>query len=142
MSLSSIARILDILADETDDLAAIAERLDALIPELVTHLPENGVADLRDLQRIDALWQHLRDISRVLKTLASLDAAEASVDVARLIAQVRGTSGRRRITAMARNSTATATNAARSGNRPPYPTTRDARVMPAATKKTKILAIM
>lgn len=89
MSPRPTARILDILADETDDLAAIAERLDALIPELVAHLPENDTSDLRDLQRVDALWQHLRDISRVLKTLSAMVAADAPVDVARLIAQVR-----------------------------------------------------
>ncbi|WP_428512019.1 hypothetical protein [Roseovarius sp.] len=89
VSFPSIARILEILADETDDLAAIAERLDALIPELVAHLPEHGTSDLRDLQRVDALWQHLRDISRVLQTLSSMTVADVPVDLAPLIAQVR-----------------------------------------------------
>ncbi|MFN3208591.1 MAG: hypothetical protein ACE369_06250 [Roseovarius sp.] len=83
------SRILDILADETDDLAAIAQRLDALIPRLVDHLPDHGAADLRDLQRIDALWQHLRDISRVLKAVSCLVGPEARVDVSHLIDEVR-----------------------------------------------------
>jgi hypothetical protein len=83
------SRILDILAEETDDLAAIAQRLDALIPEMVAHLPADGTAHLRDLQRVDALWQHLRDISRVLKTVAGLVEGEARVDVSLLLEQVR-----------------------------------------------------
>ncbi|KRS11648.1 hypothetical protein XM53_15355 [Roseovarius atlanticus] len=84
-----ISRLLHILAEETDDLAGIAQRLDTLIPELVTHLPESATADLRDLQRVDALWQHLRDISRVLKTVSTSVEADARLDVTPLLAQVR-----------------------------------------------------
>ncbi|MGK7651864.1 MULTISPECIES: hypothetical protein [unclassified Roseovarius] len=84
-----ISRILAILAEETDDLAGIAQRLDTLIPELVMHLPEHATADLRDLQRVDALWQHLRDISRVLDTVSASVETGARLDPSALLDQVR-----------------------------------------------------
>ncbi|QFT92101.1 hypothetical protein FIU86_04555 [Roseovarius sp. THAF9] len=89
MSPRPISRLLHILAEETDDLAGIAQSLDNLIPELVAQLPENATANLHDLQRVDALWQHLRDISRVLKTVSTSVEAEARLDITLLLTQVR-----------------------------------------------------
>ncbi len=89
MSSRPTSRILDILADETDDLAAIACRLDALIPALVRQLPPQTAAELRDLQRVDALWQHLGDISRVLKSLSGQLDGGVRVDAGPLMDAVR-----------------------------------------------------
>jgi len=83
------SRILGVLAEETDDLAAIARALDRLIPELIEKLPDGAGHGARDLQRVDALCQHLIDIARALKKMAVLVDVESELDVGALTDEVR-----------------------------------------------------
>ncbi|WP_026757166.1 hypothetical protein [Sediminimonas qiaohouensis] len=88
MSYRPTSRILHILAEETDDLSVIAQTLDQMIPDVIEKLP-SGAHGAADLQRVDALCQHLKDISSTLKTMAVLIDAEAELEIATLINEVR-----------------------------------------------------
>lgn len=88
MSYRQTSRILNILAEETDDLSVIAQALDRLIPDVIEMLP-SGTHGAPDLQRVDALCQHLRDISNTLKKMSFLVGTDAELDVGALIDEVR-----------------------------------------------------
>ena len=84
MTFRPLPRVLDTISDETRALAAMARRLDALIPDLIARLPNSGGLDLKDLQRIDALGQYLDDISRALNHLACAAPVEIQCDLSSL----------------------------------------------------------
>ena len=83
------SRILEILAKETSELAEIAQLLDQLIPTVIQLLPNGTDPEMRDLQRVDALHQHLQDTARALNTMASLVQPDSEMPVDALIEDVR-----------------------------------------------------
>lgn len=88
MTKQPVARLLDLLAAETAELAELAKRLDRLIPLAVADLPVSRRAELGDLQRVDALHQHLRDTSRALGKMADMVDASDELCAATLVAEV------------------------------------------------------
>ena len=89
MTLRPISCLLDILAEETDELATIARRLDTIIPSIIANLPDTQNLDVQELQRIDALWQHLQDTARALRKMASLVDSSTELCAATLIEEVQ-----------------------------------------------------
>lgn len=87
MPLRSTASLLTTIAEDVSDMASVAHALDELSSELdLTHVDQNKV---RDLQRVDALFQHLDDISALLHRMATAIGSGPDLDTQDLCLAVR-----------------------------------------------------
>ncbi len=68
--LKPVADVLTMLAAETQDLAHIAQILDSTICAMPAPAP--GTPGLSELQRVDALCQHLEDVTRILTKVSKM----------------------------------------------------------------------
>lgn len=93
----SVVEVLEVLAEEADDLTKIAARFDQIIPDILALLPEGDRAVMRELQGVDTLHQYLADTAQALSTLASLVDPQAQVNVEALSEPARLEYFRRRL---------------------------------------------
>lgn len=89
MTQRPISRILELLAEETQELAGVAKRLDRVIPTVIEQLPAKQGLNMQDLQQVDALYQHLEDTARALRKMARLVDASTELCATSLADDVR-----------------------------------------------------
>lgn len=77
-----VVEILDMLAEELQELAKIAHRLDLGVGDIKLSSIDPG--HLSDLQRVDALHQHLDDLATILRSMVSLVEPGPDLDVTEL----------------------------------------------------------
>lgn len=68
MTTRSTADLLATIAEDVSKMASVAHALDALTSEI--DLSQADQSKIRDLQKVDALFQHLDDVSAVLKAMS------------------------------------------------------------------------
>lgn len=70
MTTRSTSELLVTIAEDVSEMATVAHALDALTSQLdLTHADQSKI---RDLQRVDALFQHLDDVSVLLREMATM----------------------------------------------------------------------
>ncbi|WP_270728820.1 hypothetical protein [Shimia sp. Alg240-R146] len=70
MTIRSTSDLLVTIAEDVSEMATVAHALDALTSQLdLTHTDQSKI---RDLQRVDALFQHLDDVSVLLRKMATM----------------------------------------------------------------------
>ena len=87
MSNRKAADILTMLAEEVSQLAQIAHTIDLDIGDLDLRQLERQHQS--DLQRVDALHQHLEDVAAILRSMGGMVGPEPDVDVTALGEKVR-----------------------------------------------------
>ncbi|MBO9475778.1 hypothetical protein J7413_19760 [Shimia sp. R10_1] len=87
MTTRTTADVLNTIAEDVADLASIAHALDNLTSEL--DLSGADQSKIRDLQRVDALFQHLDDIAVLLGNMSKLIGAGPDLNVQDLQDSVR-----------------------------------------------------
>ncbi|GAA6181250.1 MULTISPECIES: hypothetical protein [unclassified Shimia] len=70
MTTRTTADVLSTISEDVADLASIAHALDSLTSEL--DLSGADQSKIRDLQRVDALFQHLDDIAVLLSNMSAM----------------------------------------------------------------------
>lgn len=75
----TMAEVLTTISEDVADLAMIAHSLDILASEL--NLTGMDQAKIRDLQKVDALFQHLDDIAALLRAMSIMIGDGPDVDV-------------------------------------------------------------
>ncbi|MBO9478095.1 hypothetical protein J7382_11155 [Shimia sp. R11_0] len=87
MSTRTTADVLSTISEDVADLASIAHALDNLTSELdLSGVDQNKI---RDLQRVDALFQHLDDIAVLLTSMSKMIGAGPELSVQDLKDSVR-----------------------------------------------------
>lgn len=87
MTTRTTADLLATISEDVADLASIAHAVDAIASELdLSHADQTKI---RDLQRVDALFQHLDDIAILLKSMSDLIGTGPDLNVAKLSESVR-----------------------------------------------------
>ena len=76
------AHILEILADEVADLAAVAQSIERTVCKL--DLEQKLGLHGRNLQRVDFLFQHLEDVAFVLQRMSDMMDDHLEMDAAEL----------------------------------------------------------
>lgn len=87
MSTRSTADLLATIAEDVSEMASVAHALDALTSQL--DLSGADQANIRDLQKVDALFQHLDDVSVLLRTMSDMIVAGPHLDTAALSTAIR-----------------------------------------------------
>ncbi len=75
----TMAEVLSTISEDVADLAMIAHSLDNLASEL--DLSGMDQAKIRDLQKVDALFQHLDDIAVLLRDMSKMIGTGPDVNV-------------------------------------------------------------
>ncbi|TCL08238.1 hypothetical protein BXY66_0272 [Shimia isoporae] len=87
MTTRSTADLLATIAEDVSEMASVAHSLDALTSELdLTHADQNKI---RDLQRVDALFQHLDDVSVLLRKMSAMIGSGPDLDTGALSNAIR-----------------------------------------------------
>jgi len=87
MTTRTTADLLTTVAEDISEMAAVAHALDALTSEL--DLSKADQSKIRDLQKIDALFQHLDDIAALLRKMSDMIGTGPTLDTRDLCAAVR-----------------------------------------------------
>lgn len=87
MTTRTTADLLATIAEDVADLATIAHAVDSIASEL--DLSNADQTKIRDLQRVDALFQHLDDIAILLSSMSDLIGTGPDLNVAQLSDCVR-----------------------------------------------------
>ncbi len=87
MTSRSTADLLATIADDVSEMASVAHALDALTSELDLSAADQG--RIRDLQKVDALFQHLDDVAALLRAMSAKIVSGPQLDTRDLSSAIR-----------------------------------------------------
>lgn len=87
MTTKSTAELLATIAEDVSEMASVAHALDALTSEL--DLSNADQSKIRDLQKVDTLFQHLDDVSVILREISAQIGSGPQVDTHAISSAIR-----------------------------------------------------